>query len=135
MKRDMDLVRDLLLEIEGGRRAFELMTPEIAEILGEEGAGKMPREQAELIEYHLALLDEAGLITIQAKLSGAVGQIGQITWAGHDFLDTIRDPAIWRETKAGAKQAGGFSLDLLKALAKGLIKKKIEQHTGVDLDL
>lgn len=135
MKRDMDLVRNLLLEIEGGRRAFELMTPDIAEILGEDGAGKMPREQAELIEYHLALLDEAGLITIQAKLSGAVWQIGQITWAGHDFLDTIRDPAIWRETKAGAKQAGGFSLDLLKALAKGLIKKKIEQHTGVELDL
>ena len=88
-----------------------------------------------MIEYHLALLDEAGLITIHAKLSGAVWQIGQITWAGHDFLDTIRDPAIWRETKAGAKQAGGFSLDLLKALAKGLIKKKIEQHTGVELDL
>ena len=50
MKRDMDLVRNLLLEIEDGRRAFELMTPEIAEILGEDGAGKMPREQAELIE-------------------------------------------------------------------------------------
>lgn len=135
MKRDMDLIRDLLLKIEGGQRSFDLLTPEIAEILGEDGVGKMPREQAELIEYHLALLDEAGLITIQAKLSGAVWQIGQITWGGHDFLDTIRDPAIWRETKAGAKQAGGFSIDLLKALAKGLVKKKIEQHTGVELDL
>lgn len=93
------------------------------------------REQAELLEYHLTLLYNAGLITIQAKLSGAVWQIGQITWAGHDFLDTIREPAIWRETKAGAKQAGGFSLDLLTALAKELIKKKIEQRTGVELDL
>jgi len=135
MKRDMDLIRDLLLKIEDGQRSFDLLTPEIAEILGEGDAGKMPREQAELIENHLALLDDAGLITIQAKLSGAVWQIGQITWAGHDFLDTIRDPAIWRETKARAKQAGGFSIDLLKALAKGLIKKKIEQHTGVELDL
>ncbi len=135
MKRDMDLIRGLLLKIEGGQRSFDLLTSEIAEVLGEDGAGKMPREQVEQIEYHLALLDGAGLITIQAKLSGAVWQIGQITWAGHDFLDTIRDPAIWRETKAGAKQAGGFSIDLLKALAKGLIKKKIEQHTGVELDL
>lgn len=135
MKRDMDLIRDLLLKIEDGQRSFDLLTPEIAEILGESGEGRLPREQAELVEYHLTLLDNAGLITIQAKLSGAVWQIGQITWAGHDFLDTIRDPAIWRETKAGAKQAGGFSLDLLKALAKGLIKKKIEQHTGVELDL
>ena len=64
MKRDMDLVRNLLLEIEDGRRAFDLLTPEIAEILGEDGAGKMPREQAELIEYHLALLDEAGLVKL-----------------------------------------------------------------------
>lgn len=135
MKRDMDLVRDLLLKIEDGQRSFDLLTPEIADILGEDGAGKMPREQADLIEYHLALLENAGLISIQAKLSGAVWQIGQITWAGHDFLDTIRDPTIWRETKAGVTQAGGFSLDLLKALAKGLIKKKIEQHTGVELDL
>ena len=135
MKRDMDLIRDLLLKIEDGQRSFDLLTPEVAEILGESGEGRLPREQAELLEYHLNLLDYAGLITIQVTLSGAVWQIGQITWAGHDFLDTIRDPAIWRETKAGAKQAGGFSLDLLKALAKGLIKKKIEQHTGVDLDL
>lgn len=135
MKRDMDLIRDLLLQIEDGRRSFDLLTPEIAEVLGESSEGKLPREQAELLEYHLDLLDSAGLITIKAKLSGAAWQIGQITWAGHDFLDTIRDPAIWRETKAGAKKAGGFSLDLLKALAKGLVKKKIEQHTGVELDL
>ena len=135
MKRDMDLIRDLLLQIEDGRRSFDLLTPEIAEVLGESSEGKLPREQAELLEYHLDLLDNAGLITIKAKLSGAAWQIGQITWAGHDFLDTIRDPSIWRETKAGAKKAGGFSLDLLKALAKGLVKKKIEQHTGVELDL
>lgn len=69
------------------------------------------------------------------------GREWRMTWerptsaAMGDFLDTIRDPSIWRETKAGAKKAGGFSLDLLKALAKGLVKKKIEQHTGVELDL
>lgn len=131
----MDLIRDLLLKIEDGQRSFDILTPEVAEVLGENCEGRLLRARVELLEYHLTLLDNAGLITIQAKLSGAVWQIGQITWAGHDFLDTIRDPAIWRETKAGAKQAGGFSLDLLKALAKGLIKKKIEEHTGVDLDL
>ena len=58
-----------------------------------------------------------------------------LTWKGHDFLDQIRDPAIWSATKEGVKKAGGFSVDILKALAKGLIKKKIEEHTGVQLDL
>jgi hypothetical protein len=31
------------------------------------------------------------------------------------------------------KKAGGFSLELLGDLAKGLLKKKIEDHTGVQL--
>jgi Hypothetical protein (DUF2513) len=54
---------------------------------------------------------------------------------GHDFLDSIRDPEIWRKTKEGAEAAKGFSFDLLKALAKGLIKTQLEQRTGVKLDL
>lgn len=35
MKRNMDLIRDLLLQIEDGRRSFDLLTAEIAEVLGE----------------------------------------------------------------------------------------------------
>lgn len=58
----------------------------------------------------------------------------RITWEGYDFLDSIRDDAIWRETKSEAKKFGAFSYDTLKALAKGLVKKKIEHHTGVELD-
>ncbi len=57
----------------------------------------------------------------------------RLTWDGHDFLDSIRDPVIWQETKEGVKKAGGFSLELLGDLAKGLLKKKIEDHTGVQL--
>lgn len=52
-----------------------------------------------------------------------------------EYLDDIRDPDIWRQTKEGANQVGGFSLDVLRALAKGLVKKNIEKHTGVEIDL
>ncbi len=52
---------------------------------------------------------------------------------GHDFLNSIRDPEVWNETKKMVQASGGFTLDLLKDLAKGLIKKKIEDHTGVKL--
>ena len=58
-----------------------------------------------------------------------------LTWAGHDYLDSIRDDQIWAVAKDGVKQAGGLTFDLLKSLAKGLVKKKIEQHTGVNLDI
>ncbi|MDQ6867300.1 MAG: DUF2513 domain-containing protein [Pseudomonadota bacterium] len=42
----------------------------------------------------------------------------------HDFLDSIRDPDLWNKTKKGAKAAGGFTMDLLADLAKGLIKRR-----------
>jgi hypothetical protein len=46
----------------------------------------------------------------------------RLTWFGHDFLDSVRDPAIWKATKEGAAKIGGFSVHLLGALAKGLIR-------------
>ena len=56
-----------------------------------------------------------------------------LTWAGHDFLDSIRDPIVWSKTKKGAMEAGGFTFDLLKDLAKGFLKKQIEERTEVAL--
>jgi hypothetical protein len=40
---------------------------------------------------------------------------------------------VWTKTKKGAVAAGGFTVDLLKDLAKGFIKKQIEERTGVKL--
>jgi Hypothetical protein (DUF2513) len=57
----------------------------------------------------------------------------QISWQGREFLDTVRDPEIWAKTKKGAEEAKGFTIDLLKDLAKGLVKKQIEELTGVKL--
>jgi hypothetical protein len=52
---------------------------------------------------------------------------------GYDFLDSMRNPEIWAETKKGAEEAGGFTFDLIRDLAKGLVKKQIEELTGVKL--
>src|SRR3954468_7700291 len=129
MKRDMDLVRQLLLKLEddpkfNGRSKYMVYANDF-EI---EGFGY------EEIDYHLGLLIEAGLVEGQAMASpGFV--ISQVSWQGHEFAATVRDPAIWSATKDGAKKAGGFSLELLGELAKGFIKKKVQDLTGVKLDL
>jgi len=47
--------------------------------------------------------------------------------------DSIRSPDVWAKTKAGAYAAGGFTVELLADLAKGFIKKQIEDRTGVKL--
>ncbi|MGC1861342.1 MAG: DUF2513 domain-containing protein [Methylocystis sp.] len=57
----------------------------------------------------------------------------RITWQGCEFLDAIRDPEIWKKTRSGALAAGGFTFDLLKDLAKGFLKKKLESLTDVTL--
>jgi len=57
----------------------------------------------------------------------------RLSWHGHDFLDSVRSPEVWKKTKKGAEAAGGFTVDLLKDLAKGFVKKQIEEYTGVKL--
>jgi hypothetical protein len=131
MKRDMDLIRELMLKLE----AIPLRAGGIYHIEPHHEEVRVEGYDLDTIAYHLSLIKDAGLVD-SGTLNPMVG-IGfrGFTWAGHDFIDSVRDPEIWRKTEGALKQAGGFTLDFAKALAKGFIRKKIEQHTGVELDL
>ncbi len=126
MERDMDTVREVLCKISDapGKPGHQILVE-----------GKSP-EEAEKILYHVALLEQAGLLTgvSLADMTSTGWANLDLTWAGHDFIDAIRDPQVWRETKKGLEGVGSFTFDLAKALAKGFIKKKIEEHTGVKLE-
>ena len=124
MKRDMDLIRSLLLEIEekdGGTGASISITNS--------------ENSKEQITEHLFLLKGAELIEAvdASHLSGRGVIVRRLTWHGHDFLDSVRDEEVWKFTKNGAAAAGGFTVDLLKAIAKGYLKKKIKDQTGIDI--
>lgn len=131
MRRDMDLIRELMLKLE----ALPIRAGGIYLISHEDEEVAVPGYDADAIAYHLDLILGAGLIAGPDKQPIAGITFRGFTWEGHDFVDSVRDPEIWQKTEVALKQAGGFSLDLAKALAKGFIKKKIEQHTGVELDL
>jgi Hypothetical protein (DUF2513) len=129
VKRDFDLIRQILLHIE-----------ETSKPITEDWYYHFEHEDRDAVANSLDLLLDRKLIEAQksgthcrhpADWFGAV----RLTWEGCDFLDAIRDDAIWEKTKASAAAAGGFTFDILKSLAKGLIKKKIEDHTGIALDL
>lgn len=129
MQRNMDLIRELLLKLEAlPMRPGEIMsiTPDAEEIA-------MPGYNPDQIDYHLSQISKAGLID-EASARPMIG-IGFrcLTPAGHDFLDSVRDPETWAKTKKAAAGAGGFTVDLLKDLAKGFIKKQIEEKTGIKL--
>ncbi|QRM32483.1 DUF2513 domain-containing protein [Microvirga sp. VF16] len=134
MKRDLDLVRDLLLALE--ERHSGHIYPAKLKVAGRSGYE---------VSYHLAILEDAGFvrrpevtITPGSVVSGrAIQQAGssiRMTWQGHEFLDTVRDPEIWRKTKAGASKVGSVGVDLLWGLAKEYVRAEIKERLGISLE-
>ncbi len=86
MKRDMELIRLLMIEQETGEAP-----PELASYSDEDQI------------YNLQLMNDAKLIVadflvnVEGKATGALVQ--RLTWAGHDFLDATRDSKIWEKAK------------------------------------
>jgi|ERR1700730_13453399 hypothetical protein len=120
MQRGMDLTRTLLLWIDSdpqldGTRQIEPDNPS--------DIGVINHSYSE-VAYNLNLLIDKGYI--KGTHGMQMPRISHLTWEGHDFLDSIRDPETWAKTKKAATRAGGFTVDLLRDLAKGLIKKQIE---------
>lgn len=125
MKRDMDFIRDLLFRIENGEKEFVGAA--------KAGTGQSSTPEAEKLGEHLRLLKQAGYIDVQAEsITGLVILTG-LSWKGHDFLDSVRDLDRWKKTKQGADAVKSWSLDTFNDIAKGLVKKQIEEWTGVKL--
>jgi hypothetical protein len=113
MKRDMDLIRDLLLRIEA-RETVKF------------GRVELPYEDyaEEQIYYHVRLLHEAGYIHAANLSTGTAfcWEPVDLTWQGHEFLDNARDEEIWNRAKAIVRDAGGaVSFDILKTVLTGLV--------------
>ena len=106
MKRDVDLIRAILFEVE------KFPEPD----------GFIPIEFEDHIQievsYHVKLLYQAGLIEAY-DLSGAGSnfewQAGSLTWEGHEFLDAARDDTRWNSTKNMiAEKVGSLPFEVLK---------------------
>ncbi|HAT8502483.1 TPA: DUF2513 domain-containing protein [Vibrio vulnificus] len=123
MKRDMDLVRGLMLAVESHPSHIESI--------------KFPNYPQEDVYYHVALLIDAGLLKgdymmlQNASMAPAKVFIEKLTWEGHEFLDDIRKESVWEVIKADFKND---SLATIKAVAKdlalGLAKKKVKDILG-----
>ena len=132
MKRDMDLVRELLLRLE----AIDIPAGVLRPVSPHNPAFAFESHSPDDIGRHFAMLVSGGFVeTGSPRPFGPDGSLmfRQLTWAGHDFLDSVRDPVLWKQTKDGALKAGGWTFELLKQLATGYAKLKIEEITGVKL--
>ncbi|HFT8004939.1 TPA: DUF2513 domain-containing protein [Burkholderia cenocepacia] len=53
-----------------------------------------------------------------------------LSWAGYDFVDSIRPPDVWAQTKDAATKVGGFTVDILVAAANAYVQKKLADFLG-----
>ena len=117
MKRDMDLVRTILLQIE--QQPYTGVGVELYV------KGYDPEE----ITYHVILLAEAGLIEADDASSGAKTKWmpKRLTWQGCEFLDAARDNNRWNKAKLTMGKVGGFVFDIGKQVLVELIKSELRQ--------
>lgn len=120
MKRDMELIREILLEAERivvpGGQQFPTLTVE-----GWDHA---------VVYEHARLLTSAGFLIAAYELSNAIPVRG-ITWEGYDLLDSIRDDSVWANVKKKIAEAGGsVPIDLLQPLATQFLRSKLGLPDG-----
>lgn len=109
MKRDMDLVREILL--------WATQHDE-----GSFGANpKIPEYTEDQVAYHVHLMEQAGLVTAadipDIGGSSPAAILTSVTWIGHDFIDAAKDNTTWNKAKNKVLSSGvSFTFDLLKEL-------------------
>ena len=120
MKRNMDLVRKILLQVEATEPGKEIRL----DVTG---------YSEEEIGLHVELMIEYGLVQGKAIPSndGPAHSIlkywiDRMTWEGHDFLDAARNDTIWKKAKEKCLETtGGLAFDVLKACLVELGKEAI----------
>ncbi|MBX9790026.1 MAG: DUF2513 domain-containing protein [Pirellulales bacterium] len=115
MKRDMDLIRKMVLAVEDSPSGF---APD---------ALNFDDYTEEQVGYHAYLLVDAGLalgadVTTMSSSSPEY-VLRRLTWAGHEFADACRNESIWNQAQDTVKKkAGSVTFDVLKELLVSLLR-------------
>lgn len=123
MKRDMNLVRLILLEIEEKYRSTVIYDLTI------------DGYDAETVAYHCKILYDAGLISdYGAQYAGDeidLFGVGSLTWDGNDFLEKIRDNSQWKKVKETISQKDlPMVIDTIKSISNAFIIAAVEGVTN-----
>jgi hypothetical protein len=115
MKRDLDLIRKIVLSIEDSPSGW---APSELTIDGYTAAK---------VGYHQYLLCDAGLAKGEdASHMGSEApewMITSLTWEGHEFAEAARDERRWKKAMGTVAAKGGtITLDVLKQLLIGYMR-------------
>jgi DNA polymerase III psi subunit len=122
MKRDWDIIRDVLLAMEASSSATVYLRPD-----------QLPQHDAQAVSYNMWLMNEAGLVNGRFRLSSSgdgkidAATVLMMTNAGHELLNTIRNETAWSKIKDTFKTKG---LDMTFDLVLTVGKKVMEAMLG-----
>ena len=123
MKRDLDLVRKLLIFFDDKPDDKAIEVPPIQ--------GYSESE----IKYHLILMHEAGFLRCERVRSSTDPERViyllpfALTWQGHEFLQSVRDDTVWRKLKERVvKPSSSWTFAILGEW----LKREIMQRIGVE---
>lgn len=123
MKRDMDLVRKILMVME---------EEEYHTAISENFLPKIEGYSEERILYHMEIMTQAGLLHMDRseypidQNQKIITRFYSLSWEGHEFLDAARDSKRWEKAKRAMSQAGGFALDVMKQLLIQYLKTELK---------
>jgi hypothetical protein len=116
MKKDIKLIRNILLDIEAAAPGEAIQ--------GFEYEGK---SQPEILE-HVQLLKDAGFIEALISKGGQNEPVAcvvwRMTWAGQEFLANAKNDTVWKKVVAQAEEKGmSTSMGVLNGLLEAAAKK------------
>ena len=126
MKLNYDCVRSVLLTVEKSKTIDEELNlnPLDVETIFEQ----LTKYEDSEILYTIEKLKEAGYINAALHFAAGHfidGAVSSITYSGHEYLDNIREPEVWRKVKTMLKNAGATTLPLISQAAKMLIGSQL----------
>jgi DNA-binding HxlR family transcriptional regulator len=117
MKRDMDLIRKVLMTVE--EQPLDYGGLELS----------IDGYDRETIAEHVRMLAKSGYIEatdVSTMDRGTDWRPKRLTWQGHDFLEAARNDTIWSKAKAKITELGvGFSMEITKATLISIAKEKL----------
>lgn len=119
MKRDMELVRQILLDATDNEHGYAKGNPVIDGYTEDQ------------ISHHIYLMKQAGLVEAleyaDLDSTSPKAHLMSVTWKGHDFIEAARSNTIWAQAKEKAGQIGGsMTFDLMKDLLVSLARKSLD---------
>lgn len=140
MKLNYDCIRDVLLVLEGNLTIeveetkdgnfYSFNYLDTDDVLNFSSLSKYSKRD---IVYSVVKLSEAGYINT-SDISGddlTEFLISDITYTGHEFLQSIKSDTVWNDVKNVSKKIGSMSFPIISSIASSIISKLITTSMSI----